>query len=416
MFGAGLSVGASSIDAARAALSQALAAIPGGRADLVFLFFTGHHADATESIVAEAAEAASPGVLIGATMEGVIALGSEVERAPGVSVLAARLPGVQCRPFTIDDLPIASLDDPASDEVIGRACGFDDEARATVIFTDPFSVPMLSVIGSLDRVRRARAPGCRIVGGIASGSAVSGGNRLICNDKILRGGLVGVTIAGDIDVRSVVSQGCRGFGPTMVITKCQNNLILELGGRPALTSVQEIIESLDPESREKLRKGLFIGRVTDEYKARFGRDDFLIRNVHGADEAAGAIAVTDFFRVGQTVQLFMRDAQSAHDDLAMLLDAQALYGQPSGVLLVSCNGRGTRLFPRANHDAAAFAGAFAPPVSGESRAKGGVEITPPDATFPLAGCFSAGEFGPIADKTYVHGHAACALLFRPRAT
>ena len=51
----------------------------------------------------------------------------------------------------------------------------------------------------------------------------------------------------------------------------------------------------------------------------FGRGDFLVRNVVGADPEVGALAVGDAVPVGTTVQFQVRDAHAADEDLRALL-------------------------------------------------------------------------------------------------
>ena len=109
----------------------------------------------------------------------------------------------------------------------------------------------------------------------------------------------------------------------MIVTKAEENLIRELGRRPALEALREMFDELPEEDQALARQGLHVGRVINEYQATFGRGDFLVRNVLGAD-AAGAIAITDHVRVGQTVQFHVRDADTADEDLRSLLtDARA---------------------------------------------------------------------------------------------
>jgi small ligand-binding sensory domain FIST len=258
-----------------------------------------------------------------------------------------------------------------------------------------------------------------ILGGMASAGTAHGSNALVLNDRVSRHGLVGVSLKGPVRVDTIVSQGCRAIGPTLVITACQRNVILKLGGRPALEVVREMVESLPDDDKKLLERGLFLGRVVNEYKDRFGRDDFLIRNVVGVEESQGAIATNDMMRVGTTVRFHLRDAATADQDLAMLLDAQKLREPPLGGLLITCNGRGERFFDRPHHDASSIVRAFAPPDPGEELAKGGTPLEPmlpggaggPGA-LPLAGFFAGGEIGPVGGDSYVHGFTACLALFR----
>src|SRR5690606_12382301 len=157
------------------------------------------------------------------------------------------------------------------------------------------SVPAASAIEAMVNSRRTveglkRAP---ILGGMASGSTKPGGNVLILDDKVMRSGGVGVSLRGDVDVDAVVSQGCRPIGRPLVVTGAQRNVIRTLGGARAVDVLRDIVTGLEPEDRELLPNGVYMGRVINEYKARFGRGDFLIRGVLGVDQKSGAIAVGD---------------------------------------------------------------------------------------------------------------------------
>jgi small ligand-binding sensory domain FIST len=407
---AAMSTQADGVAAATEACARVAEALGPGSTDLALLFATFAHVPVMESIAAAVRRELHVDCLVGVSGEGVVGGRIEVERAPGVSLLAARLPGVSLVPFSGDEL-MPYEDSPEGVARFGRAFGADQELRAAFIFADPFSVPMNGLLGTMNRARVEGRIGA-LLGGMASGSAKPGGNTLVLDDAVYRAGLVGVGLRGRVRVDTLVSQGCRGFGPTLVITKAKKNLIFELSGRPALTVVREEVEALPEAEKKLLERGLFVGRVVNEYKDRFGRDDFLIRNVLGIEERHNAIAVNELVRVGQTVRLHLRDAQTADEDLAMLLDAQQLRDPPVGAVLVTCNGRGTRLFDSPHHDAAAVARAFSPIRAGEDLSKGGLPIDAEAPSIPLAGFFAAGEIGPVGDQSYNHGQSAVVGLFR----
>ena len=137
-----------------------------------------------------------------------------------------------------------------------------------------------------------------------------------------------------------------------------------------------------------------VGRVINEYKDRFGRGDFLIRNIVGIDPKARYLAISDpQTRAGQTIQFHVRDDKTAIEDFQMLLEAQNLHGPAAGALLFSCNGRGTRLFSNPNTDATIIHDAL--------------------GNIPLAGFFCAGEIGPVAGQNFLHSHTASLAVFRP---
>lgn len=405
--GTGLSANVDPRLAAEQVCEQALGMLrgaDGARAatvDLAVVFVSGGHIQDFELVADTIRETLQPGTLIGVSAEGIVGDGVELERQTGVSLFAGALPGVSLHPFTYRDLPHVKDEDPEALAQTAAAMGARRDLRATLFFADPFSVPAASAIEAMVNSRRTveglkRAP---ILGGMASGSTKPGGNVLILDDKVMRSGGVGVSLRGDVDVDAVVSQGCRPIGRPLVVTGAQRNVIRTLGGARAVDVLRDIVTGLEPEDRELLPNGVYMGRVINEYKARFGRGDFLIRGVLGVDQKSGAIAVGDVVRTGQTIQFHLRDAKTASEDLALLLAAQQLQHPPVGGLLFTCNGRGVKLFGEPHHDARLV-----------TRKLARDDGTP----MPLAGFFAAGEIGPIGDRSFLHGHTASLALFRPR--
>lgn len=402
-FAAGLSGKLDVADAALDAASACAGTLADGEVDLALVFVSADHAEATAEAARTVAGAIGARCLLGVAAEGVIAGPLEIERTPAVAVLAARLPGVTIEPF----------------DLAGATSLTPDPGALAVVLADPFTVPSDRVLAHLSSLPGA-TPGSKlpVIGGMASAGEQSGGNTLVLNSRTLTEGLVGVRLRGPVGVRTLVSQGCRPFGPIMIVTRVAAGLVAELSGRPAARALHDVIEGLESADRQLLKRGLFLGVVVDEYKERFGRSDFLVRNVFGVDADSGAIAVAGELRVGQTVQFHMRDEQTARQDLAMLLDAQKLYDTPAGVLLVTCNGRGTRLFSTPHHDASAFARALGPQRPGEDTSRAGVPLAPAGVTalappaLPIGGFFAAGEFGPVGQRSFLHGHTAAAAIFR----
>ena len=203
----------------------------------------------------------------------------------------------------------------------------------------------------------------------------------------------GARLPGGVSVRTLVSQGCRPIGDSFVVTRSEDNVVFEIGGRPPLERLRETVATLSAPDRELLDRGLHLGRVIDEYKTEFGTGDFLIRGVMGADPATGAIAVGDRLSIGQTVQFHVRDAATADQELRSLLEASVatLPGRAAGALLFTCNGRGSRMFATPDHDAKLV-----------SSYLGGA---------PLAGFFCEGELGPVGGANFLHGFTASLAVF-----
>jgi len=360
-----------------------------GPVDLALLFASAHYTHAFGAMAAMVEAELEPRVALGLTAAGVIGAGAERQHAAGVSLLLGRLQGATLHPFRYDDLDWpASADDPAAlrRAVTGSADASD--VSAVLLFVDPFAMPMVKFMPALNEA----LPGVPVIGGLASAANQPGENRLLLGDDPAAQGAVGVAIGGDLRVESIVSQGCRPIGRSWVITQARHNIIQQLGGRPAMQVVQETAEALPPEDQSLLRAGLFVGRVIDEYKDRFGRGDFLIRNIIGADQNNGYIAIGDLVRAGQTIQFHVRDGRTAEEDLRLLLAAHQLDDPPAAALLCNCNGRGTHMFREPNAETTIIRDCL--------------------GDIPLAGFFAAGEIGPIGGQNFLHGFTASLAVFR----
>ncbi|MDZ4754687.1 MAG: FIST N-terminal domain-containing protein [Phycisphaerae bacterium] len=375
----------------RLADDQGAGSAPAGRAgaaDLVLLFGSFHHRAAFGDAAAIVSRTLDPRCIIGVTAEWVVGPSHEVEGGPGLSGMALRLPGV-----TIDPVRFDPFDGPAenwSDDFIRDRLAAGPDAKATFLFADPFSLqtPLL-----LDRIHRVTAPASLpIIGGLASGSSQPGANVLVPVRTLAASGAVGVTLSGPLQVDSLVSPGCRPVGRTFVVTKGKGNVIDELSGRPALDVAKEIVGALPDGERAAVRDGLLIGMAINEYQERFGRGDFLLRAVLGADTRRNSLFIGDTARIGRTVRFHVRDREAATEDLELLLDREQVRDKPFAVFLTTCSSRGRKLFRAPHVDARAFARRLGNP--------------------PLAGFFAAGEIGPVGDRSWLHGHAISAALFR----
>ncbi len=272
--------------------------------------------------------------------------------------------------------------------IVGWPDDLPFEPQALILLADPYSFAVDLLLRGLAN-EHPRLP---VIGGMASAAHGPGGNRLILGETVFTDGAVGVLIGPGVTVSSVVSQGCRPIGRPLAVTRTEGNIIYELAGQPALQRLLQMAkEGMSERDIELINQGLHMGIVIDEHKIDFARGDFLIRNVVGADRANGAIAIGDAVEVGTTVQFHVRDAEAADEELRELLaDRRA-----DGVLLFTCNGRGTRLFTKPDHDAGVVGDLLGEP--------------------PVAGFFAAGELGPVGGRNFVHGFTASMALFEEPA-
>lgn len=361
--------------------------------DLLFVFASADLARMAGDWLAQLQLQLPSRVQLGCSGGGIIGAGSEVEQPPALALLAAHLSEVELVPFWLEAEGLPDLDSPP------KAWEALVKVPATagphfVLLADGASFPVESLLGGLDF---AFADAVK-VGGLASGGNRPGGNRLFLGERSASRGLVGVALTGNIAVTAAVAQGCRPIGDTFQITHVEGNMIWELGGKPALQVLQEVISALDEHDRQLASHSLFVGIRMSEFQMGNGQGDFLVRNLMGIEPRNGGLAVGEWLRSGQTIRFHLRDALTSREDLKLVLQRYRLEhtgNPPAGALLFSCLGRGEYLYGEPSVDSRLFAGIFGPQV-------------------PLAGFFCSGEIGPVGATTFLHGYTSAFGLFRPR--
>jgi small ligand-binding sensory domain FIST len=392
LFASALSTRAEFEPALDEVVSALRSGLAGRKPDLAVVFVSHHHGTAIERLGPRIASETGARVVIGCTGEGILGTTREIERGAAISLFGGTMPGTELRPFVVQArqldegrITFSSMPDVQDAQ---RAC--------VVLLADPFTFPA----GEYLEVLQAAHPGLPVVGGMASGGTGPGQNFLVTGDGVVESGAIGLVVEGDIEVRSVVSQGCRPVGKPWVITACKDNLIQKLGGKTAVQVLMETLQSVPESDRDLLQHRPFLGLAVDPTKSTFSRADFIVRMLVGIEPQHGAIGVGEGnLRLGQTVQFLVRDAASAGEDLVALMrervGTEATGAPAQGALVFSCNGRGTRMFAKPDHDIGCIQSAFAAPI-------------------PASGFFAMGEIGPIGGRNFLHGFTASVAVFRRR--
>ena len=383
--------GEDTVRAARRLASDLRGALAGDPAHLVLLFATPHHAPQLDNVL-RCLKAELPGArVVGCTGGAVLAAGRELEGQPALAALAGSLPDVAVVPFRVtSELMKVVMADPR-----GWHTHLDiipEQQPLFLLLPDPFTHRTDALIASLD----AAYPGLPKLGGLASGGRNPGEHALVLDDAVHRSGAVGVALYGDIAVDAVVAQGARPVGPLLEVTAAEDNLMLELDGRPAAEALDEVFGGLDETEQRRFRRGPMVGLALPEATAaRPG--DFLVRDLVGVERDGGRIAVGGPVRAGQRVRFHLRDPAAAADDLRQQLLRWKLGHQgaaPAAAILLTCLGRGAGFFGAADHDSTVLR-----EIAGE---------------VPLAGFFCNGELGPVHGRTWLHGYTSAIGLLRPR--
>lgn len=327
-------------------------------------------------IVAGIADGMGTENIVGCSGESIVTDGREIEDDPCVSAWAAWWPE--------STVEIAYSKYERTNASFSNLPQSDDDT-ALLIFADPFSYPTDVLLAKMNE-----EPHLPAIGGMASGAMQPGMARVIIGRETVDEGAAIVALRA-VPFATVVSQGCRPIGEPYVITKAERNVIEQLGGHPAHAQLKATYDRLPTRDKELMRMGIHLGRVVNEYQDTFDYGDFLIRNITGFDPQDSSISVNDYYRVGQTVQFHLRDAESASQDLRQILKKQTRGFSAKSALLFTCNGRGSRLFEIDSHDAQ-----MVQEFAGE---------------IPCAGFFCAGEIGPVGNQNFLHGFTASIALF-----
>lgn len=327
-------------------------------------------------------------LLAGCSSPSLIVGGEEIEENGGLALGLYSLPGAELKGFHVTQEQVEEANGPG---YWPRKTGIDPaQTNGWLVFIDPFQLDSETWLKTWNE---AYAP-LPVLGGLASGDFTEQLTQVYLNGEVFEEGGVAISVAGQVGLAGVTSQGCTPIGETWTLTKVEQNLIHEIGNRPAYEVLAETFDKLTPEEQKRARGNLFVGLVVNEYLEDFHRGDFLIRNLLGADPRSGSIAVGATPRQGQTIQFQRRSAAAATEDMNELLasarrklERTTIYG----ACLCSCNGRGQGMFGRPNHDAELVQQRLGP--------------------MGLAGFFCNGEIGPVGERSFLHGFTASLALF-----
>jgi small ligand-binding sensory domain FIST len=360
--------------------------------DLVIAFVSNEHSAHFEALPELIKREFDAAVLFGCCARGVIGGGREIEDHASFSLTGASLPGVKLKATHFDAAQIPP--------VYADARVWEDTLRLTanqqpsfLVLADPYSFETETFLKGLDRVY----PLAPKIGGLASGARQAGGAALFVGDQVYRSGCALLAMTGNIEVDTVVAQGCRPIGDPMFVTAAHENLIRELDGHSPREVLADLFERLPPTDRDAFSQSLFLGLAMRSDASQYVPGDFLIRNILGMDPQSGALWVNEHVPSNSVVQFHLRDAATSAHDLERVLTtygASRPVTADSGALLFSCEGRGMGLYGQADHDSNAFRRLV--------------------SDIPIGGFFCAGEIGPVQSATYLHGYTSAFAVFREK--
>jgi small ligand-binding sensory domain FIST len=340
--------------------------------DLAVLGVTPDLAGAVEDIVRSIRRLLNPRVLIGATAPGVLGGGQRVDHGPAMMLWSASL-GVDIEPIRLDAVGTTDA------TVIAGGAALASGPGTLVLLAEPASFPVTGLLGHLAHT----TPAAAVIGGTVAPGALGAPGTLMLDDEAFRHGAVGAWLPARIPVRHAVGQGARPIGQPFAVTDADGSVLRGLGGRPALQRLNELVETLDDATRDRLAGGVFVGIAADEHRSDFGLGDFVVARVLGADRRSSSLALTAPVAVGTTVQFHVSDPATSIRHLG-----SAASGAAVGGLVFSDPARVTPPDRWDENDAA---------IIGQTGAQAG-------------GLLCVDQIGPILGHNGLHAQAASVML------
>lgn len=377
--GVGISSSLDAAAAARSASAEALRQAGLSRADAVLCFATADYFSEAEALLDALRSACGTEAVVGASGAGVLTGKTEVEGAPGLVVLA--LASEQ-----VGFWPVVASDGEGLWEWWSRDVGGVETATSLfVCLADSYTVAPKSLLALLAEV----APGLRVVGGGSMDEGSGTRSFQFGPEGIKRGAVAGLLLSG-VETVVGVTQACAPLGEPHMVTRAQGAVVEELGGRPALEVMAEVVHQLD------LSQGVFAGLSCMDSQT-FGAGEYVIRPITAYDPSLKRFTLAAEVTEGQSLVFALREPKTARHDLQRLLSEQSETVRggvtPAFGLYFNCCSRGKNLYGQAGVDTAML------------RAYLG--------SIPLAGLFTGMELGPTGGQNRLQLFSGVLALVRP---
>ncbi len=340
---------------------------------LGFLYVTDAYADALDDIAVFLRQTTGVRNWVGTVGLGVCGEGKEYFDEPAMTVLVTPIEQDSFRMFS----------EAGGDMEKIRQGNADWLARAdmplAVIHADPRIEDVEARIEDL-----AAATNGFLVGGLTA----SRGRFAQLAGKVEENTVSGVLLSlHDVPVQMGLTQGCSPIGPARTVTGADQNVLFTIDNRPALDVLKEDIGEVLARDMAKISGYIFAALPV----AGSDTADYLVRNLVGIDENAGAVAIGNLVSEGDLIMFCRRDRDSAVEDLKRMLDdlkrragGAAIRG---GGLYFTCVARGPNQFGDDSEELRLIHDVLGP--------------------FPLAGVFANGEIS----NNRLYGYTGVLALF-----
>ena len=376
--GVGFSTALNPRSAAAEATAAALAQAGLSRATGALCFATPAYGAAYPMILRTVVSEAHTREVAGCSSMGVIAGETEIESGHALAVLVfgGNEKEIDATRFFVPTLRGRAAGVAA--EVASAVRAKVGKSNLLILFADTYNFEAEATLEALAN----ELPGVTIAGGGASEDGSVGETFVFCGDTVSSNAVAGMLLSGDFELTLANSIACGLIGTAHRVTAARDNIVIELDGRPAYEVFAEAAGPLAADLRRAL-SFVFVAIPVYENAQTIERGQFVVRNIVGASEEHGVIAVAFQPRVGDTVGFVLRDAERSRQDLKATLEELSgrLDAPPAFGLYFDCVSRGAGLYKIPGHDSA-YIRRYLGPV-------------------PIAGFFTGFEIGSLAEQTSI---------------
>ncbi|MBI4229056.1 MAG: FIST C-terminal domain-containing protein [Deltaproteobacteria bacterium] len=352
MFKAGVGISNTPV-AKEAACEAAIEAMENGElssADWALIFCTFPHRENYKDILRSVCGIIKTRNLSGCSGIGVLTNSAEIEAEPGVCVLAVSSNSIKTYSFICGEPTDGGFNTGV--EIGKRLKPIGDEKALLTLLPDPFNFhPEL-----LFRGLESELGYIPIVGATASENPYINETTVFNGDNVSQRSVSGIMMRGDFNYIIGITQGCQPVGDPFVITKSENNIIIELDNKPAYEVLKMHVPQIILENPNNLIRMLFVGFIPDLEKREITGRDYLIRNLIGINPQRGIIGVAENVRNGQNITFAIRNPEMAREDLKQMLERIKSSTHPEKPfkfgLYFNCCARGSSLYGQKGIDTA----------------------------------------------------------------
>ena len=338
---------------------------------LGFLYVTDDYADSLKDIYVFLKQNTGVPHWVGTVGFGICAPATEYFGKAAMAVMIAPIPEDAFRTFN-------GVKSDVSAVVSNLQEWIGDTPPLIVTHADPRNQNVPEIIEDLSRETNGF-----LIGGL---TASRGAHPQLAED-VAEGEVSGVMMSLEaVPVAAALTQGCSPIGEIHRITSCEQNILIEIDGKPALDVFKEDIGEILARDLSKVAGYIFAALPVS------GSDtgDYLVRNLTGIDPEQGLLAIGEYVEPGDHIMFCRRDHDSAVEDMRRMLgDLRKRAGNAPirGGLYYSCCARGPNQFGENSEELALIAEEL--------------------GDFPLVGFFANGEIS----NNRLYGYTGVLTLF-----